>query len=261
VSASFYEPAAADATIASVDRDVYSSRYQKEKDACIQRLLAHVPLQGTEVLEIGCGAGVWTQRLARAGASVTALDVLPHLVEAATARIKSNSLDDRCRFLCGNLDDVVPENASFDFVFFKDVIEHVHDDREVVAQIARRLAPGGLLFVSTQNALCLNFALESFWERIIKRHRGWMGWDETHVRFYTPRRLENLLMEHGLSVRHRNAAYFVPYRWFTFRVGRPGWEPGWCHVADRHSDDCWLARFGWSIHVLASKTSSPARPL
>ena len=204
-------------------------------------------------MEIGCGAGVWTQRLAAAGADITALDLLPHLVEAATARINESALGERCRFLCGDLEHVVPENEQFDFVFLKDVIEHVREDRALISQITKRLAPDGLLFVATQNALSLNFALECFWERIIKRNRHWMGWDETHVRFYTPRRLRQLLSENGLSVCHRNAAYFLPYRWFTFRMRRPAWEPRWCHIADRCSDDAWLASFGWSIHVLAAR--------
>lgn len=246
---SFYTPADVDCTNARVDR-VYSTRYQREKNACIERLLAHVSLDRAHVLEIGCGAGVWTRRLLESGASVVAVDIRDHPLDAARRRVPAK-LAARCDFRKGELDQAVPADERFSLVILKDVIEHVQDDALLLAQIHARLSSGGALLVSTQNALSLNAIWEGFWERIIKRRRQWRGWDSTHVRFYTPGSLRKLLTSTGFRITHQNAAYFFPYRWFGTRLGKPSWEPGWLHALDRHSDDNWLANWGWSIHRLA----------
>lgn len=257
MTASFYQQRNAQDTIRYVRDHVYDSRYQKEKDLCIARLLDHVDLKEARVLEVGCGSGVWTEQLARRGARITAVDVLPHLVESAESRLEQAGFGAQCSFLCGNVSAVVPADKRFDFVFFKDVMEHVEDDNALVAALRERMQEGAWMLVSTQNSRSANFLLEAFWERILKRNRSWMGWDETHVRFYTPKTLTRLLTANGLQVAHRNASYFVPYRWFTYRLGMPSREPNWAHALDHRSDDCWFSGLGWSMHVLARALGSP----
>lgn len=251
----FYTPASPGATLQRVDADVYGSRYQREKDRCIERLLRHVPLANARVLEVGCGAGVWTERLLAMGARVTAVDLRPHLVEAARERLRRGGATGRCVLLAGELARVVPPEPAFDLAFLKDVIEHVAEDAALIEEVSRRVTPEGKLFVATQNACSLNFCWEGFWERCVKRNRLWMGWDETHVRFYTPRRLRRLLAPRGWSIAHRNAAYFLPYRWLTCRIGLSSFEPSCFHWLDRLSDDNWFAGLGWSVHVLCGRAA------
>jgi 2-polyprenyl-6-hydroxyphenyl methylase/3-demethylubiquinone-9 3-methyltransferase len=250
VSRSFYTEASAEETINHVDGVVYITRYQKEKSACIVRLLQYMDLEGKALLEIGCGAGVWTDTLMTRGAIVTATDIRPHLVEAARTRIATRTDGHTAHFLCGEMESLNLPPHTFDAIFLKDVIEHVEKDRELLERIHSLLKPGGQLLLSTQNAWSLNYLLEGFWERICKRNRNWMGWDDTHVRFYSPRTLTRLFEETGFRTQHRNGAYFIPYRWFTGRLRASHLEPGWAHRFDRISDDRWFSGLGWSIHYL-----------
>lgn len=249
----FYRPQNAIETLRHVDEGVYASRYQREKNACVERLLMHCDLRDKNVLEVGCGAGYWTERLLARGAHVTAIDLRPHLIEAARSRLAKSPMADRATFYCGQVDEVISTDTFFDHVFFKDVIEHVDEDLSLLRVLSSRMRSGATMLVSTHNAFSLNFVIEGAWERIIKRNRTWLGWDPTHVRFYTPRVLRSLAKKAGLRPVHKNGCYHIPYRFFFARMGLSRLEPSWMHALDRISDDNMLANMGWSTHLLLKK--------
>ncbi len=249
----FYQPRNADETIRNVDDGVYASLYQQEKNACLERLLGRVNLRDKDVLEVGCGAGYWTQRLLARGARITAIDIRPHLVEAARSRLVGSPHEGQVRFLCGNVDDVIHSGVLFDHIFFKDVIEHVDNDQSLLRALSIRMRPNATMLIATHNAWSLNYMIEGTWERLIKRNKSWLGWDPTHVRFYTPRTLLALAAGAGLTPIHSNGCYHIPYRFFLARLGLSRLEPSWLHALDRRSDDNTLAKFGWSIQWLLKK--------
>ena len=104
------------------------------------------PLTGKSALDVGCGAGLLAEPLARLGASVTAIDAAPELIAAAMAHAEGSGLTIDYR------DMAVEElDGTFDLVTSMEVIEHVADPQGFVRALAARLAPGGLLILSTPN--------------------------------------------------------------------------------------------------------------
>jgi 2-polyprenyl-6-hydroxyphenyl methylase/3-demethylubiquinone-9 3-methyltransferase len=99
----------------------------------------------------------------------------------------------------------------FDFIMCIDVIEHVKEDFKLLFEARRVLRNHGNFVVATQNSRSLNYIIEAPLQRYIIGNRRWMGWDSTHLRFYTPKSLVSLLMNSGFSVIKVAGTYFVPF--------------------------------------------------
>jgi len=108
---------------------------------------SRTPLTGKTALDVGCGAGLLAEPLARLGATVTGLDAAPELISAAQehAHHAGLSIDYRAG-------DIAELEGQFDLVTCMEVIEHVADPAAFTMALAKRLAPGGLLILSTPNA-------------------------------------------------------------------------------------------------------------
>lgn len=106
-------------------------------------------LQGLTVLDIGCGGGLVCEPLARLGANVTGLDPAPENIEAARNHAAAQDLV--IDYRTGRVEDLIPEQASFDTVLCLEVIEHVPDVRKFLGQCALLVRPGGLMVLSTIN--------------------------------------------------------------------------------------------------------------
>ena len=104
------------------------------------------PLEGKTALDVGCGAGLLAEPLARLGAKVTAIDAAPELIEAAKAHAAGAGLSIDYRAV-----GVEALKGRFDLVTSMEVIEHVADPQAFVKDLAARLAPGGLVILSTPN--------------------------------------------------------------------------------------------------------------
>jgi demethylmenaquinone methyltransferase/2-methoxy-6-polyprenyl-1,4-benzoquinol methylase len=77
------------------------------------------------VLEIACGTGLWTQALAGAADTVTAIDAAPEAVAIARERVRS----DNVRFEVADVFTWAPEGGGFDVVFFSAWLSHVPASR------------------------------------------------------------------------------------------------------------------------------------
>lgn len=104
------------------------------------------PLEGKTALDVGCGAGLLAEPLARLGATVTAIDAAPELIEVARAHSTAQGLE--IDYRAGAVEAL---NGRFDLVTCLEVIEHVADPQSFLGTLAQRLAPGGLLILSTPN--------------------------------------------------------------------------------------------------------------
>jgi 2-polyprenyl-6-hydroxyphenyl methylase/3-demethylubiquinone-9 3-methyltransferase len=108
------------------------------------------PLAGVRALDVGCGGGLLAEGLARAGATVTAIDLSPSMIEVARLHALSERLDIDYRVeSAGALADRAA--GTFDVVTCMEMLEHVPDPAGVLAQLARLVRPGGSVFVSTIN--------------------------------------------------------------------------------------------------------------
>lgn len=117
-----------------------------------------IALRGACVLDVGCGAGLLSEALAREGALVTATDLAPELIKVAKLhRLESQvSVDYRLQ----SVESLAAEQpGSFDAITCMEMLEHVPDPAAIVAACATLLKPGGQLFLSTLNRTPAAFAL------------------------------------------------------------------------------------------------------
>jgi 2-polyprenyl-6-hydroxyphenyl methylase/3-demethylubiquinone-9 3-methyltransferase len=108
------------------------------------------PLQGARVLDVGCGGGILSEALARAGARVTGIDLAPRVLEVARLHLHESGLSVDYRET--SVEDLGAEMpGAFDAVACMELLEHVPDPASVIGACATLLKPGGRLFVSTLN--------------------------------------------------------------------------------------------------------------
>ncbi len=161
------------------------------------------PLAGKSALDVGCGAGLLCEPLARMGAAVTGVDAAPENVEAAKAHAALSGLS--IDYRAGEI--AAQGLATFDVVSSMEVIEHVTDPAAFIAELSRHLKPDGLLLLSTPNRTAASrlFLVEAA-ERLGQVPRGTHDWDQ----FLTPEELTALLHEAGLEVSEMRGIAFSP---------------------------------------------------
>lgn len=115
-------------------------------------------LAGVRALDVGCGGGLLSEALARAGAEVTAIDLAQDLLKIA--RLHGLESGVRVDYRSSSVEALAVEMpGAFDVVTCMEMIEHVPDPASVVAACAALLKPGGRLFLSTLNRTPAAFAL------------------------------------------------------------------------------------------------------
>ena len=105
------------------------------------RIIPFQELEGKRVLEIGCGMGLHTELMVRAGAEVTAIDLSPTSIEATQARLRIRGLNARV-FQC-DAEKLDAPGGSFDFVWSWGAIHHSAHTGRIVRNVARMLMPRG----------------------------------------------------------------------------------------------------------------------
>ncbi len=165
------------------------------------------PLAGRTALDVGCGAGLLCEPLARLGARVTGLDAAAENVEVARRHAAQSGLDIDYRH--GSVEELKGER--FDLVTSLEVIEHVTHPGAFIAGLAAALAEGGLMVLSTPNRTVLSrIALVTVAERTGQIPRGTHDWKK----FLTPDELTELVEAAGLKVVDVRGLSFNPARGF-----------------------------------------------
>ena len=175
----------------------------------------------TLFLDAGAGFGRHAYEAARRGATVVALDYGHDEVTATRNTFAAMAMAgeiDSSRFggtIRGDATRLPFADAAFDCVVTSEVLEHIHDDRAALSELARVLKPGGT-FAATVPSY--------FPEKI-----NWMLSDEYHapfvpgghVRIYKASELRQRLAESGLQLasRHRSHGLHSPYWWLRCAVG------------------------------------------
>jgi 2-polyprenyl-6-hydroxyphenyl methylase/3-demethylubiquinone-9 3-methyltransferase len=119
------------------------------------------------VLDLGCGAGIAAEALARRGHDVLGVDASAEAIEAAQAHAAGKGLD--LAYRNGAAEDLVAEGLAFDAVTALEVIEHVEDQAAFVALLATLVRPGGLVFISTLNRTIRSLAVAKIGAEYIAR--------------------------------------------------------------------------------------------
>ncbi|WP_051329548.1 bifunctional 2-polyprenyl-6-hydroxyphenol methylase/3-demethylubiquinol 3-O-methyltransferase UbiG [Geminicoccus roseus] len=108
---------------------------------------ARAPLEGRSLLDVGCGAGLLCEPMARLGASVTGIDPAREVIEVARLHAAGQELP--ITYRAGTVEEVVRSGQRFDLVTALEVVEHSEDQAEFVRAAAACVADGGLLVLST----------------------------------------------------------------------------------------------------------------
>jgi 2-polyprenyl-6-hydroxyphenyl methylase / 3-demethylubiquinone-9 3-methyltransferase len=164
------------------------------------------PLEGKRAADVGCGAGLLAEPLARLGAAVTGVDAAPETIEAARAHAIGQGLD--IDYRVGGVEALT---AAYDLVTALEVVEHVADVRGFVAGLAAALAEDGLLILSTPNRTAWSrLVMIGIGEGIGRIPRGTHDWDK----FLCPEELAALLRDAGLQVVDMTGIGWTPTRGF-----------------------------------------------
>jgi 2-polyprenyl-6-hydroxyphenyl methylase/3-demethylubiquinone-9 3-methyltransferase len=148
------------------------------------------PLDGKSALDVGCGAGLLAEPLARLGAKVTAIDAAPELI--AVARDHAAMMGLAIDYRASPVEDL---KGQFDLLTSMEVIEHVADPAAFMMALAKRLAPGGLLVLSTPNATSWSkLMMITLGEGLGRIPKGTHDFDK----FIPPERMKVLLADAGL---------------------------------------------------------------
>jgi 2-polyprenyl-6-hydroxyphenyl methylase / 3-demethylubiquinone-9 3-methyltransferase len=115
-----------------------------------------IALKGARVLDVGCGGGILSEALARAGANVTGIDLAPRVLEVARLHLHESGQQVDYREI--SVEALAAESpAAFDAVTCMEMLEHVPDPASVAAACAALLKAGGRLFLSTLNRTPMAF--------------------------------------------------------------------------------------------------------
>ena len=171
-------------------------------DECDRR-----PLEGKHAADVGCGAGLLAEPLARLGAEVTGIDAAPENIAAARLHAGGQGLE--IDYRTGGVELLT---GPYDLITSLEVIEHVTDPREFVGGLADALAPDGLLILSTPNRTATSRLLMIMLAEGLGRiPRGTHDWQK----FLTPDELCALLKDAGLEVVDVAGLTYNPMRGFT----------------------------------------------
>ena len=151
------------------------------------------PLSGRRAVDVGCGAGLLAEPLARLGAQVTGIDAAPENIAAAAQHARAVGLT--IDYQAGEIGQIAPTGC--DLVCAMEVIEHVAHKKAFVSALAAALAPGGLMVISTPNRTSRSrLLLVEAAERLGQVPRGTHRWGD----FITPEELSELLATAGLTM-------------------------------------------------------------
>ncbi len=113
-------------------------------------IMEKVAVPDPKILDVGCGGGILSEALAKAGAQVTGLDLSEASLQAARQHAQKQGLNIDYRY--ESAEEFARQHAgTFDVVTCMEMLEHVPEPGKVVAACAQALKPGGYAFFSTIN--------------------------------------------------------------------------------------------------------------
>ena len=172
-------------------RFIHGSRLFAHGGAPFDQIIPFANLAGRCVLEIGCGMGLHSELMARAGAKVTAVDISDTSIEATRRRAMLKGLAIDVRHMDATALDFA--DVSFDFVWSWGAIHHSSHTGRIIREVYRVLKPCGEFRVMVYNlagmwayvAMMRRYAL-GFWFGKSLDEILWRSTDGYMARFYSP---------------------------------------------------------------------------
>lgn len=167
-----------------------------ERRAHLAAIRDYFPLPAKpRLLDVGCALGFMLQEAKAAGWE-------PAGVETSEFAARYAAEQTGCPVTAGTLRDAAFLSESFDVVTLMDVIEHVPEPSDLIAEIHRILRPGGVLFLITPN-----FASFFVW---LYGLQAYGVWPDQHVVYFRPSTIARLLHQAGFKKVFTGSKDFYP---------------------------------------------------
>jgi 2-polyprenyl-6-hydroxyphenyl methylase/3-demethylubiquinone-9 3-methyltransferase len=167
-----------------------------------------LPSSNFKVLDVGCGGGILSEALAKAGAQVTAIDLSEESIKAARYHAKSQGLNIDYQII--STEALAEKHAGeFDVVTCMEMLEHVPEPAKVIDACARLLKPGGNAFFSTINRTPKAFFFVIFGGEYILRllPKG----THTYSKLIRPNELKAWASQSGLAFQRLASLMYNPF--------------------------------------------------
>lgn len=165
------------------------------------------PVKNQTVLDIGCGGGILSEAMAKAGANVTGIDLAEEVL--TTAKLHSLESGVKVNYQLISVENFAKKHSEqFDIVTCMEMLEHVPEPASIIKAAAKSLKPGGWVFFSTLNRnyksyLLAIFAAEEILNLVPKG-------THTHDKFIQPSELSAMAREAGLILKEGAGIEFNP---------------------------------------------------
>ncbi|MGM0579009.1 MAG: class I SAM-dependent methyltransferase [Myxococcota bacterium] len=170
---------------------------------------------GARVLDAGCGAGRFSEHLARRAVDLTLVDAAPSALRAALRVAERERGPDT--LVQGHLADVrdlgFAASGTFDAVLAMELLCYQRDPEVAIAELSRVMRPGGLLFLSVEGrfgGVLQDASLDPSSARRILDGEPLHRQRDVYVRHYTPDGLRDLVTDAGLESLLVAGCHYVP---------------------------------------------------
>lgn len=174
----------------------------------VEFITEKLTVDAPKILDVGCGGGILSEALARAGAQVTGIDLAQAAIEVAREHAREGGLSIDYRIT--NIEDIATaQEGSFDVVTCMEMLEHVPNPEGIVAACAKALKPGGHAFFSSINRSLKAFLFVIFGGEYILRllPRG----THTYSKLIKPRELKTWGQKNGLEFARLASLVYNPF--------------------------------------------------
>ena len=163
------------------------------------------PLDGLNILDIGCGGGLLSEPMTRLGAKVVGIDASEKNIKVAKHHLKKSKLN--IKYF-----NTSPENFNmnekFDVILNMEIVEHVEDINIFIKQSSKFLKKKGIMFIATLNQTLKSYLFAIIGAEYILRWLpiGTHEWDK----FVKPESLINICEKNSLNLKKIDGMKFNP---------------------------------------------------
>jgi ubiquinone/menaquinone biosynthesis C-methylase UbiE len=143
--------------------------YDMAFDRIVERLRAP---SGSMILDAGCGSCAKSVLLAARGYQVTASDYSSNALELAAETVRAHGFEDRIRLQQEDLLRLSFPDGAFQYVLCWGVLMHIPDLQRALTELARVLAPGGMLVLSEGNMYSIQAVTLRWLKNLLGRERA-----------------------------------------------------------------------------------------
>jgi len=177
--------------------NVLETGIQPVRTQYLLKCVAHTNQKKVDSLDIGCGGGILTEELAAISINTYGVDISEASLETAKKHAKEQGLD--INYRKAYAEDLPFDDNSFDLITCCDVLEHVDDLEQVIAEISRVLRPGGTFVYDTINRTIMSYLSVILVAQDFPLTR--IAPKNAHVwhKFIRPKELISLFKQHSLK--------------------------------------------------------------